>query len=116
MLWLQPHPRTYYGQVFVVSWDAALALRDVGAAFPLLLTNQNAVSKQLEHVVVSFLRSHNLPMYAVKVPVDQQPQAAQQLGVAFVPQLRFFSRGEEAGRITGSSSYDALYKLFNLPG
>jgi hypothetical protein len=116
MLWLQPHPGKYYGQVFVVSWDAALALRDTGTDFPLLLTNQNAVSKQLEHVVVSFLQSHNLPMYVVKVSIDQQTEAAQQLGVAFVPQLRYFCRGEEVGRLTGSASYEALYQLFGVPG
>lgn len=116
MLWLQPHPRKYYGQVFDVSWDAALALRDAGAEFPLLLIDCSPVSKRLEHILVSFLRSHNLPMYVAKIDLDQQPEAAQMLGIAFLPQLRYYRHGEELGRRTGNLSYDSLGVLFGVPG
>lgn len=116
MLWLQPHPRKYYGQVFAVSWDAALALRDFGAAFPLLLVDSSPVSKRLEHVLLSFVQSHNLPMYVAKVELDQQAEAAQILGVAFLPQLRYYRHGEELGRRTGNLDYDGLRALFGVPG
>jgi hypothetical protein len=114
MLWLQPHPKKYYGQVFSVSWDAALALRDAGTQFPLLIIDHSAVSKQLEHALLNFVRSHNLPMYIAKVSLVSHPEAAQHLGVALVPQLRYYHSGEEVGRQTGTASYDDLSLLFGL--
>ena len=106
--------RDLAGSVIPVSWDAALALQDLGVEFFLLITGEHSIDVQLESTLTNFIRHHKLRLYVVRVSTSDQSDAASKLGVAYLPQVRLYRNGNEVGRHRGVATYELLEKLFTL--
>ena len=108
---IEPTTRKLIGKVFPVSWDAALALRDLGLEFFLLIGRNSTLDNQLEKTLVSFIQHYSLALYVVTVSIVDYPDAASQLGVAYLPQVRLYRNGKEAGRHRGLATYALLHEI-----
>jgi len=106
--------RDFAGNVYPVSWDAALALRDLGAEFFLLVSNDSPLCDRFEKTLLGFLQHQKLLVYVARVSVAEDPTAAVHLGVTYVPQVRFYRDGEEIGRHRGLASYETFSRLIGL--
>lgn len=108
--------RDFAGKLFPVSWDAALVLRDLDVEFFLLVSSESTLCTQLEKSLLSFIRHQRLQLYIAKVSLVDYPEAATHLGIAYMPQLRFYRGGVEQGRHRGMATYETLCKLVDLTG
>lgn len=59
-------------------------------------------------VIDELAQSYSKRVVFVKMNVDENQQVAERFKVMSIPTLIIFKRGEDAGRITGASSYDIL--------
>jgi thioredoxin-like negative regulator of GroEL len=108
---MDPSRNSLVGKVFPVSWDAALALRDLCTEFFLIIVDEGSISTQLERTLVSFISHYNLQLYVVKVSIVDFPEAPSRLGIAYLPQTRYYKNGIEVNRHRGMATYDALRAL-----
>ena len=99
----------FFGRLVPAQWDAVLALQETGTRFVAVLIGDDSVSQSFEAVLTAFLTSHGIHTLLVKVAVDAQ--AAQKLGVSYLPQVRTYEEGQEIHRHRGSADYDALKRI-----
>jgi len=111
---VQLSARKYHGEVVRVSWDVAIALNNLGAEHLLLISQEADEAEMLQSVVTGFLAHRQLPLYAAHVLVSLGNDAATQLAVAVVPQVRYYRDAAEVGRRWGTVNYEALASLLGL--
>lgn len=105
--------RLHYGTLTSVSWDAVYALRGLQSDFLLLLLSGDDASSVMEARLQQFLRSASVGLFVVKVVLFSGSEAARQLSVSLVPQLRLYRRGLEVRRIRGVIGYDRLRSFWD---
>lgn len=100
--------RLYYDTVVEVSWDVVFALRELQSDFVLLLVSGDSASTIMEARLQQFVRSVGVGLLLVKVPLCSGSDAAKQLSVSLVPQIRLYKCGVELRRERGVVGYDRL--------
>jgi hypothetical protein len=99
----------FFGRLIPIQWDAVLALQGTGVRFVAILVGNDPISQSFESILTAFLTSHGIHTLIVKVEVYEQ--AAQQLGVSYLPQIRLYEKGQEVHRHRGSADYEALKRI-----
>ena len=106
--------RSLSGQVFPVSWDAALALKSLGARFFMLIRGDELNGTVLENSLRDLVNMDALPHFIAVVHVSAATAEASHIGAAIIPQVRLCSNGRETHRHYGAATREELHESFGF--